>query len=339
MPYRCVIRCTWLWEARAPHPLTGATTCGGYLALNVTTDASNEEFKRDMDNFASWGIDSLKVDGCNQDTKDMSVTYPRLSRELVKAGQKYERPIVYSCSWPAYIGIPGQNITAEVYDSLKQYCNIWRNWDDISDTWDSVKSIIRWWHDRQLDSSLLSAAGPGHFNDPDMILAGNTGLSKSEYEVQFAMWSIFAAPLLMSNDLRNIDQSMKELLQNSDVIAVNQDKLGIEGRWVSGSVPDGQSVWARPLENDCVAVALLNGHAGVPGTPSNITFTSNAVGLKTAGFQVYDLLKRKPLGTFSSTYTALVESNSVHFLRLSPATFVAEASSSPSALNQAELVV
>merc|ERR1711941_238235 len=99
--------------------------------------------------------------------------------------------------------------------------------------------------------------------------------------VQLAMWSIFAAPLLMSNDLRNIDESFKEVLQNPDVVAVNQDKLGIEGRWVSGAVPDGQSVWVRPLEQGAAAVALFNGHAGVPGTPVNISVNSSAAGLKT----------------------------------------------------------
>jgi len=87
----------------------------------------------------------------------------------------------------------------------------------------------KWWHDRQLDSILVQSAGPGHFNDPDMILAGNTGLSQTEYEVQFAMWSIFAAPLLMSNDLRNVDKSFQALLQNPDVVAVNQDKLAWRG--------------------------------------------------------------------------------------------------------------
>merc|ERR1712217_448735 len=122
----------------------------------------------------------------------------------------------------------------------------------------------------------------------------------------------------MSNDLRNIDTSFKALLQNPDVVAVNQDKLGLEGRWVSGTVPDGQSVWVRPLVNGDAAVALFNGHAGVPGTPINITVNSSAAGLNTTAFDVYDLLQRKTIGTFTGTYTAAVESSAVHFVRLSP---------------------
>jgi len=299
----------------------GATTCGGYLALNVTNDPNNENFAKDMANFAKWGIDSLKVDGCNQDPNVMPVTYPRLGKELVKQGKAYNRPIVYSCSWPAYIAIPGHNISAAVYQSLAENCNMWRNWDDINDSWQSIKSIIKWWHDHQDD--LVKYAGPGHWNDPDMILAGNTGLSASEYETQFAFWSIFAAPLLMSNDLRAIDSEMKALLQNKDIIAVSQDKLGVEGRCVSGAVPDGQSVWVRPLAGGDKAVVLFNGHTGVPGIPQNITVTAQQAGLTSARFIVYDLLKQHRVGPssgFEKEYTAYVPANSVHFIRLTEAT-------------------
>lgn len=297
----------------------GPTTCGGYLALNVTGDMANTQFEKDMNTFASWGIDSLKVDGCNQDTSVMPISYPRLSKALVEAGQRQGHPILYSCSWPAYLAIPGKSIPDDVYDALAEYCNIWRNWDDITDSWDgSVKHIIKWWHDQQNSSKLIEAAGPGHFNDPDMILAGNTGLSQSEYEVQFSLWSIFAAPMLMSNDLRQIDSAAKSLLQNKDIIAVSQDKLGRQGRCVWGDVPDGQSVWARPLDGGDVAVALFNGHEGVPSTPHNITMTSTMVGFNSSTFSVYDLLNHRHIGTFTQSYTAPVPTSSVHFVRISP---------------------
>jgi hypothetical protein len=266
--------------------------------------------------FASWGIDSLKVDGCNQAISVMPVSYPRLSGALVDAGMQQGHPILYSCSWPAYISIPGDKISKDVYDSLMKYCNIWRNWADISDSWDSVKSIIKWWHDNQ--DAMMNAAGPGHFNDPDMILAGNTGLSQSEYEVQFSLWSIFAAPLLMSNDLRKISSSVKSLLQNPDIIAINQDEMGIQGKCVSGDVPNGQSVWMRPLSGGNTAVALLNGATGVPSTPANITVSFNSLGLSAERLLVYDLLKRQNVGEYTGEYTAKVPTNSVHFVRLSP---------------------
>jgi len=297
----------------------GPTTCGGYAALNVTDDTGNTQFVRDMENFASWGIDSLKVDGCNQATSMMPVTYPRLSAALVAAGKGEGRPIVYSCSWPAYIS---NHMTKAVYESLKSNCNMWRNYVDIIDTWGSVKRITKWWQQNQ--DSLVAVAGPGHWNDPDMILAGNPGLSQSEYEVQFSLWSIFAAPLLLSNDLRTIDDAAKGLLQNPDVIAVNQDTLGIQGRCISGEVPDGQSVWLRPLAGGDVAVAMFNGHAGVPSTPHNMSISARDAGLNMTAFTVYDLLRRRPVGdykpfVFVDTYSAEVPVSSVHFVRLVPA--------------------
>eukprot|EP00929_Paragymnodinium_shiwhaense_P024010 TRINITY_DN14897_c0_g1_i6.p1 TRINITY_DN14897_c0_g1~~TRINITY_DN14897_c0_g1_i6.p1 ORF type:complete len:432 (+),score=109.30 TRINITY_DN14897_c0_g1_i6:87-1382(+) len=296
----------------------GATTCGGYLALNVTADRSNSEFVKEIGNFASWGIDSLKVDGCNQDPKVMNITYPRLSNVLVEAGRLKQRPIMYSCSWPAYISIPGQNISKEVYDDLAKYCNIWRNYRDIVDTWDS------YWNDNQ--DMMAEAAGPGHFNDPDMILAGNTGLSIYEYQAQFVLWSIFAAPLLMSNDLRTIDDEAKKLLQNPDIIKVNQDPLGKQGKRVGGH-PDSTSIWARPLVGGDVAVAFLNEVPGVPGTPRNVSVTAKMAGLGSKQFTVYDLLQREKVAggkAFVGEWTAVVPANGVRFVRLSPVANAAE---------------
>eukprot|EP00061_Rhincodon_typus_P005210 g24459.t1 len=117
------------------------------------------------------------------------------------------------------------------YTDIKKYCNQWRNYGDINDSWGSVKTIIDWTANHQ--SLIAPVAGPGGWNDPDMLVIGNFGLSRDQQMTQMALWAIMAAPLLMSNDLRNIDADSKALLQNQYVIAINQDPLGVQGQRVS----------------------------------------------------------------------------------------------------------
>eukprot|EP00729_Bicosta_minor_P022855 gene22855-22877_t len=129
-------------------------------------------------------------------------------------------------------------------------------YNDIQDSWDSVTGIVDWVGDNQED--LIPAAGPGHFNDPDMLIIGNFALSHTQARAQFALWSIMAAPLLMGNDLRNLEPEMKAVLQSKEVIAVDQDVLGIQGRRLehNSSGPPQHSngytlgdVWSKPLSN------------------------------------------------------------------------------------------
>ena len=176
---------------------------------------------------ASWGIDSLKVDGCNQDPASMNITYPKLGRALNATG----RPILYSCSWPDYVRLAHEPVQFEL---MAEYCNIWRNYDDIWDYYDSINGIISYWRqpgDEDLDA-FINVAAPGTQNDPDMILVGGTGLSTAQWKMQMSMWSIFAAPLLMSNDLPNISEEAKQILLNKEVIDVNQDPAVKQGRCV-----------------------------------------------------------------------------------------------------------
>ncbi|KAK7077471.1 hypothetical protein SK128_014584 [Halocaridina rubra] len=114
------------------------------------------------------------------------------------------------------------------YTAIIQTCNLWRNFDDIQDSWESVQRIIDYYGDNQ--DEIVRNAGPGHWNDPDMLIIGNFGLSYEQSKSQMAMWAIFAAPLLMSVDLRTIRPEYKSILQNRGVIAVNQDPLGIQGK-------------------------------------------------------------------------------------------------------------
>lgn len=95
---------------------------------------------------------------------------------------------------------------------MKEFCNLWRNWDDIEDSWESVQQIIQYFAANQ--SRIQPQAGPGHWNDPDMLIIGNYGLSVDQSKSQMAIWAILAAPLIMSNDLSAVRSEFKEILQN-----------------------------------------------------------------------------------------------------------------------------
>lgn len=116
------------------------------------------------------------------------------------------------------------------YEALKKHCNLWRNWGDIQDSYQSMNSITDYFAKKQ--DRVQPHAGPGHWNDPDMLLIGNFGLSIDQSRTQMAIWAILAAPLLMSNDLKNIRPEFRDILNNRHAIAVNQDKLGIQGKRV-----------------------------------------------------------------------------------------------------------
>lgn len=114
------------------------------------------------------------------------------------------------------------------FTSIIETCNVWRNYGDIQDSWNSIEGIMDYFGDNQ--DSIVPNAGPGHWNDPDMLIVGNFGLSYEQSKTQMALWAILAAPLFMSVDLRTIRPEYKAILQNRKIIAVDQDPLGLQGR-------------------------------------------------------------------------------------------------------------
>ncbi|XP_065129142.1 alpha-galactosidase A isoform X2 [Paramisgurnus dabryanus] len=201
----------------------------------------------DAKTFAEWGVDLLKFDGCFMpDWHLFGEGYTNMSRALNQTG----RGIVYSCEWPLY----EWDYQQPDYEAIRKTCNHWRNYGDIFDQWASVKSILDWTADHQ--KILVPIAGPGGWNDPDMLIIGNFGLSHDQQQTQMAFWAIMAAPLLMSNDLRNICPKAKELLQNKQIIAISQDPLGQQGYRTIKS--DNFEVWERPLSRNRLALAVIN---------------------------------------------------------------------------------
>ena len=183
----------------------GTETCQGYYG--------SEGYEAlDARTFASWGVglrcpdaayvdgvsgafltqvDYLKLDGCNNDAQGFATGYPAMGRALQKSG----RDVVYSCSWPAYIG---DDEFLKPYDAMAAAgCHLWRNWHDIQCDWSSVRTIMNHWGNNSV--ALEKAAGPGRWNDPDMLLAGNDCVTDDEATTQFVIWSIVAAPLIMGN--------------------------------------------------------------------------------------------------------------------------------------------
>ncbi|NXG45501.1 AGAL galactosidase, partial [Psilopogon haemacephalus] len=245
----------------------GNKTCAGF-------PGSYNHYDLDAQTFASWGVDLLKFDGCNSGSLELLAEgYKRMSLALNKTG----RSIVYSCEWPFYL----RPVQQPNYTEIKQYCNHWRNYFDVYDSWSSIKSILDWTALHQ--DSIVKIAGPGGWNDPDMVsifvfllqlVIGNFGLSWDQAVTQMAMWAIMAAPLFMSNDLRHISPEAKWLLQNKEVIAINQDLLGKQGYRITKD--KNFELWERPLLGQAYAVAVLNRHE--IGGPQNFTFSLSILG-------------------------------------------------------------
>ncbi|MGQ4484998.1 NPCBM/NEW2 domain-containing protein [Streptomyces sp. SAS_281] len=237
----------------------------------------------DARQFADWGVDYLKYDNCNNQGVDAKERYTTMRDALVATG----RPIVYSiCEW-------GQN---KPWEWAAELGNLWRTTGDINDSWGSMLSIMK------QNLPLAAAAGPGHWNDPDMLEVGNGGMTDTEYRTHFSMWSVMAAPLLIGSDLRTASQETFDILSNEEVIAVDQDPLGRQGEVLSSE--GGRWVVAKEMKDGSRAVALFN----ETGSAQRISTTAAAVGLPHAsGYTVRDLWEhttRNTAGALSATVPA-----------------------------------
>jgi alpha-galactosidase len=183
---------------------------------------------------------------------------------------------------------------------------MWRTSNDINDTYERMMSIA----DRQ--SGLSRFAGPGHWNDPDFLEVGNSGMTFEEQKSHFSLWTLMAAPLMAGNDLTNMSEQTKSILLNRDVITVDQDPLGKAGDrvWQQGPL----EVWARPLSGGALAVGLFN------QLTSATHMTVNLADLGIHGdAEAEDLWAHNNVGVLHESYTAVVPGHGVVMLRLRPA--------------------
>ncbi len=234
---------------RFPRGVTGLTDHVHSLGLRfgIYTDAGTKtcqglpgslgyEF-RDARTFAEWGADYVKIDWCHTDGLGPRALYGKWALALAAT----RRPIVFSiCEW-------GRSRPWEWAGAIG---HLWRTCWDIQDTWESVTAIL----DQQVE--LHPHAGPDHWNDPDMLEVGNGDLSDSECRAHFSLWSMLAAPLIAGNDVREMRPAIRDVLTAPEVIAVDQDPRGSQGRRVRAA--DGVEIWVKELEGGSRAVLLFN---------------------------------------------------------------------------------
>jgi alpha-galactosidase len=214
----------------------GIYSCAGTLTCAGRPAGRGHEFQ-DALTYARWGVDYLKYDWCNTGTQEPKSSYTTMRDGLYAA----HRPIVFSiCEW-------GSNKPWEWAGAVG---HLWRTTGDISDSWNSMINIF------SLQKDLARYAGPGHWNDPDMLEVGNGGMTTEEYKTHFSLWCILASPLMAGNDIQNMSPETKLILLNREIIALDQDSLGRQG--VCWRDNGGYQIWMKTLANNEKAICLLN---------------------------------------------------------------------------------
>lgn len=219
----------------------GTETCAGYPGTR------GYEYQ-DARLYASWDVDFLKFDWCYTDGINAKEAYGTMSKALKTAGH----PILFSiCEW-------GQS---KPWEWAAPYGHMWRTTGDIYNCFDCVKNYGTWYGfgvTRIIDmqAGLRKYAGPGHWNDPDMLEVGNGALSDAESRAHFSIWAMLAAPLIAGNDLRSMTEATRSVLTRKEVISVDQDSLGIEGFLYAQR--DSVAIWAKPLTDGNWAICFLN---------------------------------------------------------------------------------
>ena len=273
------------------------TDAGTRTCSKAMPGAKDHEFE-DMEAFAQWRADYLKVDWCNTEGQDVVESYTKLRDALHAAG----RPIVYSlCSW-------GEG---EPWKWAASVGNLWRTTGDICSPgradWGNAMKVAA------ANEKLYEAAGPGHWNDPDMMIAGMDGLSEAQNRSFFSLWCMMAAPLMAGNDLRKMTTATVQILTNLEAIGINQDPLGIQGRIVRR---DGKvEIWAgKRLFDGSQAVLVFNQGAG----PAQVQVAWQDIGLaESEALYVRDLWTHQTTGPHRGGISVTVAPKDVALLRVS----------------------
>ena len=274
----------------------GRLTCGG------RPGSQGHEYQ-DALTYASWGVDYLKYDWCNTGDRNAQEAYAVMADALRQSG----RPIVFSmCEWG----------TAKPWLWAKNTGNLWRTTGDIFDSFDKQDDAHKSWAHTvveivDLNEPLWSHAGPGHWNDADMLEVGNRGMAPNEYRAHFSLWAMMASPLMAGNDVAHMDEATRSILLNKDVIAVDQDKLGVQGHrvWKDGD----REIWLKTLADGGVAVLLFNRGQQA----ATISATAEQIGWPAKErVRVRDLWAHRDVRLRRGALTATVEPHGVAMFRL-----------------------
>ncbi len=270
------------------HDSPGPVTCSG-------REASYGHERQDAETFANWGLDFIKYDWCSgrlvYKPDQMKSVYEKFHQDLLRTG----RPILYSIcqygmqdvwKWGASVG-----------------GNEWRTTGDISDNYYHMAYI------GFEQNGLEKYAGPGHWNNPGALEVGNGGMTNEEYRTHMSLWCILAAPLFAGTDLTKMSPETLSILTNREVVAVDQDRAGIQGHrvWQEGPM----EVWMKPLADGSKAVGMFNREEG----EMTMTLRFQDIGVAGAA-NLRDLWAHKDLGTFNGSYTTKVPRHGVVMLKV-----------------------
>ena len=283
----------------------GWQTCGG-------KPGSRGYEYQDALQYAKWGVDYLKYDWCNTEALNQKGAYLTMRDALYKAG----RPIVFSiCEWG----------NSKPWTWGKDIGHLWRTTGDIINCFDCVVDHGTWKSNGimeilDMQEGLRIYNGPNHWNDPDMMEVGN-GMTVGEDKAHFSMWCMLAAPLIAGNDLRNMTEYTRTILTNKEVIAVDQDTLGIQGyKFIS---EDGLETWLRPLSGGDWAVCFMNRSDVTRNVEHDWTkeyvqdgFSNRIMDCKKDVYTIRDLWKHKEAGNTTKNFITQVPSHDVVMLRL-----------------------
>ncbi|MFI0154669.1 glycoside hydrolase family 27 protein [Streptomyces lydicus] len=260
----------------------GTLTCEKY-------PGSLGHFREDAALFAQWKVDYVKADGCNVPvpqghTKEQ--TYRDLYGQMSAALRATGRPITFSVSAPAYFQFDGDSVWHRVIGWSAELGNLWRGGRDVAlqqstpaAKWASIVYNFRY------NANLSGLQQPGRWNDPDFLLAGDTGLTRHEMQSQMSLWAMMAAPLISSTDIGALSPAAREVLGNERIIAVDQDELGVQGEIVQQD--ESSAVLSKPLKNGDRAIALFNSG----DSPRTLSVTAGAAGLPDASaYRLHDLV-------------------------------------------------
>jgi alpha-galactosidase len=287
----------------------GPTGCG-------TKGGSYGHYQQDINTFAAWGVDAVKVDWCGgiANSLDPDTQYTQIHQAIVDNSS--HRPMILNiCNYLQ----PGQKTTGvPVFDQSAfasasfgpAIATSWRTDTDVGAPGDVPFSAVL----RNIDADATSplAAGPGHWNDPD-YLGPDQGMTATQFQTQFSMWAMLAAPLMISDNLVTMSKASLTTLTNKAVIAVDQDPAGIQGTLVSAS--GNGEVWKKPLINGSYAVALVNrGSSAI-----TISTTATALGLPAGHSYSVTNLWNNQRSTSSGAFSAQVQGDATVLLRVSPA--------------------
>ena len=277
------------------YSVPGDQTCANRFN-GYTPDIGSYGYEQiDAETFAEWGVDYLKYDWCYPDA-ELGLTklgaFSTMRDELAKV----DRDIVYAIS--------------EYGDSAPwtwagPVANLWRTTGDIAPNWDSITNII------EEQVGLHPYAGPGHWNDPDMLQFGNGNLTTTQNKSHLSMWSMLAAPLFLGTDISRLSPENLELLKNQELVDIDQDPLGQQARRVSSS--EGLQVWTRPLADGDIAVALFNSTASA----ATISTSLPAIGATEDVYVARDVWAHEDVFNTGSAISATVPAYDTVVYRLS----------------------